>query len=501
MSRFVLHVSAQLRHRHHESHPALLIWHSHTCPTCVVLYQTCQGTGEIQTLSILSHLESLQKSQHFPHEPKDTMPNKKSKGNASKGSNKSSTPSPSPPSAVAAAAARRSAPVEPPTTTSKAKLAANARSDDDFWTKNARAKALIMSTLVPGSEPWKIAEPIELAANIMKALEDKYAPRDEKDRPIRLGLPAPDGKHRPVGQDEASSSDFIGDFVSGKSMDKYVDWYTGKTSSAPPSAGVSEQAKKTVASLNRASDIEAFQMGFKTASFTDPIGDGPPPPGEKRRSASVAQRQSRALPPTLSRPPSQPPSEPQPPIPQLPPKIPAPPASSPPPSSLTQAPRAPTATTPPPLPSAATPPSKTTREEVVRVDLLPRPKPPSSSSPAAAPTAVTHDACLSESRATLLAQNDQDRKRQIQVAATKVLMQKLPTRDLRFLWAMLYGGGDAPWPGSCTAVIPGVNSPYVRATKGASLADSAVEVSLGSGAEGEKEQMSEKKKGKMREEG
>ncbi|ERF70822.1 hypothetical protein EPUS_02344 [Endocarpon pusillum Z07020] len=49
------------------------------------------------------------------------------------------------------------------------------------WTaKNARAKAIIMSTLVPGSEPWQIAEPLEYAADIWKALEEKYGPNSEK---------------------------------------------------------------------------------------------------------------------------------------------------------------------------------------------------------------------------------------------------------------------------------------------------------------------------------
>jgi hypothetical protein len=36
-----------------------------------------------------------------------------------------------------------------------------------------------MSTLVPGSEPWKIAEPLEYAADIWKALEEKYGPKSE----------------------------------------------------------------------------------------------------------------------------------------------------------------------------------------------------------------------------------------------------------------------------------------------------------------------------------
>ncbi len=37
-----------------------------------------------------------------------------------------------------------------------------------------------MSTLVPGSEPWQIAEPLEYAADIWKALEEKYGPKSEE---------------------------------------------------------------------------------------------------------------------------------------------------------------------------------------------------------------------------------------------------------------------------------------------------------------------------------
>ena len=53
---------------------------------------------------------------------------------------------------------------------------------DEWTTKNARAKAIIMSTLVPGSEAWKIAEPLEYASDIWKALEEKYGPKDGKNK-------------------------------------------------------------------------------------------------------------------------------------------------------------------------------------------------------------------------------------------------------------------------------------------------------------------------------
>ena len=61
----------------------------------------------------------------------------------------------------------------PPSRDSKNQLSYN-----EWTTKNARAKAIIMSTLVPGSEAWKIAEPLEYASDIWKALEEKYGPKD-----------------------------------------------------------------------------------------------------------------------------------------------------------------------------------------------------------------------------------------------------------------------------------------------------------------------------------
>lgn len=47
-----------------------------------------------------------------------------------------------------------------------------------------------MSTLVPGSEPWQIAEPLEYAADIWKALEEKYGPNS-----ARKGFDANDVVH------------------------------------------------------------------------------------------------------------------------------------------------------------------------------------------------------------------------------------------------------------------------------------------------------------------
>jgi hypothetical protein len=75
----------------------------------------------------------------------------------------------------------------------------------DWTAKNARAKAIIMSTLIPGSESWQIAEPLEYAADIWKALEAKYGPKSEPrngkeinvvqeanhEQPVQLGAMVP----------------------------------------------------------------------------------------------------------------------------------------------------------------------------------------------------------------------------------------------------------------------------------------------------------------------
>jgi hypothetical protein len=65
----------------------------------------------------------------------------------------------------------------------------NPLSYDEWITKNARAKAIIMATLVPGSEAWKIAEPLEYASDIWKALEVKYGPKDAANNMCQLGTP------------------------------------------------------------------------------------------------------------------------------------------------------------------------------------------------------------------------------------------------------------------------------------------------------------------------
>jgi hypothetical protein len=65
----------------------------------------------------------------------------------------------------------------------------NQPSYDEWATKNARAKAVIMSTLAPGSEAWKIAEPLEYASDIWKALEEKYGPKGDKSNMWQPGTP------------------------------------------------------------------------------------------------------------------------------------------------------------------------------------------------------------------------------------------------------------------------------------------------------------------------
>lgn len=53
---------------------------------------------------------------------------------------------------------------------------ANFSSTAEFKAKNARARELLMSTIKPGSEAWKVAEQYELASDIWTALEDAFGP-------------------------------------------------------------------------------------------------------------------------------------------------------------------------------------------------------------------------------------------------------------------------------------------------------------------------------------
>lgn len=231
------------------------------------------------------------------------MPSKKNKAKGKPPAPSSSTPPPSTSNVDTALS-------EPPLPTSLPPLPANLplpSEADDFPTKNARAKALIMSTLVPGSEPYKIAEPLELASDIWKALEDKYAPKDgaKMGRPSAIPEPPTEMVRGRDREPEAERSSTRGEIID-------------------------DRLEATVS---------AFAEDLRTAL---------PPSGAS----------------TVS----------------------------------------PNATTLPSLGSLGLAPS-------------------------------SHP-------------DDIARRKQIQHATTKVLMQKLPTRDLRFLWAIMYGGENAPWPGN-----------------------------------------------------
>lgn len=312
------------------------------------------------------------------------MPNKKSKSAASKG--KAASPA-VPTQSTSSDPQAKSNPPPPGPSAGASPLS------EDFKAKNARAKALIMSTLVPGSEPWKIAEPLELASEIWKALEEKYAPKDGSGKATgKKGTGGSGDKTDHKGHEHVSSSDFIGDWVEGKPLDKYLDLYK---------SDILAKAK---------SDLEKANVKVMPPHTTSQPSDRQPIPDH------VLDEMRAALFPN---------GPPEPPRPRV-------QAAAP---SISAASAA----------SASAPPAT------------------SSASPSqwiASP--VRHDSYLSESQALAFASYDVERKKQIQVAATKVLMQKLPSRDLRLLWALLYGGEDAPWPGSWSTVIPGVTQAAVQ---------------------------------------
>ncbi|KEF53237.1 uncharacterized protein A1O9_10685, partial [Exophiala aquamarina CBS 119918] len=300
------------------------------------------------------------------------MPNKKSKSGTPKGKGAASlSDSPSLPAVPVVVQPRQTMPSPHPQTQAPPPKGSSS-SSEDFWTKNARAKALIMSTLVPGSEPWKIAEPLELASDIWKALEDKYAPKDTKGRLDAKGIidAAKKSEHGTAENARPLSSDFIGDWVEGKPMDKYLDMYRSSKRAPQP---LPEPAEHPSAAYDApVTDKDAVELAAAVLSQRLPKGPTTPTPSEAQPIQTDSATAAGA----------------------------------------------------------------------------------SSSSWRATP--VVHDSYLTEGQALAFAQYDLERKKQIQVAATKVLMQKLPTRDLRFLWAILYGGENAPWPGSSSAIIPGV---------------------------------------------
>ncbi len=311
------------------------------------------------------------------------MPGKKGRGNNTvKGKDTTNVGPTGAPAALPASQAKTQTPAPAATATATATSAnrqamQNQNPAEDFWTKNSHAKALIMSTLVPGTEPYKIAESHELATDIWKELQAKYAPANKF-----LGS----RKDQIAADSLQASRDFIGDWVEGRPLDKYIDMYHRDMARAndqkkPQTATGHTQQNRTAPSAPSASPVDGHghedaQAGAKQE--------------EHGLSASVKPSQ-----------------QPQP---------------------STTAPRDPAA--------------------------LWKPSP------------VKHDTYLSEYQALAFAGGDVQRKRQIQLAATKVLMQKLPTRDLRFLWAVMYGGDNTPWPGSLSVVIPGVTTGTRRFEEG-----------------------------------
>ncbi|OCT49795.1 hypothetical protein CLCR_07348 [Cladophialophora carrionii] len=333
------------------------------------------------------------------------MPNKKSK-NASKGKT----------TATSTTAATSHIPQFPPLTSLS----------DDFRIKNAEAKSLIMATLVPGSEAWKIAEPIPLASTIMKTLEARYAPKDAAGKPLRgkdlMAWTATNTrKNELVGllgldiYDGATSTEFIEDFVAGKPMDKYMNLYREKLAVA--------QAHRARIASNRlaADDPRKTQMASINAD----------PSKTKMKTDKDETRPDSNLPPAQAI---------QSPTPQA--------------SNVSQS--QPQAQPPLQFPDDADLPIPETFDLHPQLSTSPQTAGSTFSNSKAHP--VKHESYLSEHQATGFAHDDAARKQQIQVTAAKALMQKLPTRDLRLLWAVLCGGENAAWPESCSSVIPGVTS-------------------------------------------
>jgi hypothetical protein len=319
---------------------------------------------------------------------------KKSKVNAAKGK------TPAAPELTQATIPPPSAPVEPPTSTSAANVPPTMpppNFSEDFWTKNARAKALIMSTLVPGSEAWKIAEPLELASEIMAALEEKYAPKDVNGKPLR-------GKELAAWDRE---------YGRGKE---------NRRQASLDSRGVSDDTSALTASEDAGRDQPASkdrherQHGLAQVNGLDEPREGAKLSGQKSAidvSSSPRDRSGslRSADHDL-------------PIPET--------------FDLAGQDEAKAHDHAPALSTLAT----TTKAA------LPPPQ---------ARSYFTHDSYLSEHQASIFLNHDIERKAEVQDALAKALMQKLPNRDARLLWAIMYGGEEAPWPGSSLAVIPGVS--------------------------------------------
>lgn len=85
-------------------------------------------------------------------------------------------------------------------------MAAYTKDLADWEAQNARCREIIMNTLIPGSEPWKIAEQFEKASDIWKALNDRYGNKDEPFPNLGfpgLDIPSPRGESRSAPKSDA----------------------------------------------------------------------------------------------------------------------------------------------------------------------------------------------------------------------------------------------------------------------------------------------------------
>lgn len=85
-------------------------------------------------------------------------------------------------------------------------MAAYTKDLADWEAQNARCREIIMNTLIPGSEPWKIAEQFEKASDIWKALNDRYGNKDEPFPNMGVpgfDVPPPRAESRPAPKSEA----------------------------------------------------------------------------------------------------------------------------------------------------------------------------------------------------------------------------------------------------------------------------------------------------------
>jgi hypothetical protein len=114
-----------------------------------------------------------------------------------------------------------------------------------------------MSTLVPGSEPWQIAEPLEYAADIWKALEEKYGPKsgercgDENDGigEVNSGQTTARGwQDKATGDQPATTKDGLAQEVSGGLQEVAQLWTQEQerdvASSAVKTAEVAEEKRR-----------------------------------------------------------------------------------------------------------------------------------------------------------------------------------------------------------------------------------------------------------------